>query len=153
GHFQRLAVGRRQGQAQLTPRPGLRSAQVYSPPSSPLRSPSQAWGIDMRRREFIKGAGSAAAAWPFHAGAQQISTPGSAANERPGVRDNDARFADVVVSGGTILTQDPLQPTAQALAVKGEHIFAVGAASDIALLRGPQTRSIDAAGRTVLPGI
>jgi predicted amidohydrolase YtcJ len=62
-------------------------------------------------------------------------------------------LADLIVSGGAILTQDPSQRTAQALAVKGERILAVGAADDIASLRGPQTRSFDLGGRTVVPGI
>jgi predicted amidohydrolase YtcJ len=96
----------------------------------------------MRRREFIKAVGSAAAVWPFAAGAQPLSTS-----------VGDSRFADLIVSGGAILTQNPSEPVAQAFAVKGERILAVGTASDIASLRGPQTRSIDLAGRTVLPGI
>lgn len=62
-------------------------------------------------------------------------------------------LADLIVSGGQILTQYPSEPIAQALAVKGERILAVGAADDIASLRGPQTRSFDLRGRTVVPGI
>jgi predicted amidohydrolase YtcJ len=79
--------------------------------------------------------------------------PDNVAKGRLGADDVNREFADLIVSGGTILTQDPSQPKAQALAVKGERILAVGAAGDIAALRGPQTRSIDLAGRTVLPGI
>ena len=60
---------------------------------------------------------------------------------------------DLIVSGGTILTQDPTAPVAQALAVEGECIVAVGTAEDITSLHGPKTRSIDLAGRTMVPGI
>ncbi len=62
-------------------------------------------------------------------------------------------FADLIVAGGTLLTQDPSNAIAQAIAVKGERILVVGAADDVSALRGPQTRSIDLGGRTLLPGI
>ncbi len=107
----------------------------------------------MKRREFIKAIAGSSVAWPVVAWAQQPAMPDYVTNGRIGSRDMNREFADLIVSGGTILTQNPAQPTAQALAVKGEHILAVGAANDIAALRGPQTRSIALDGRTVLPGL
>ena len=41
----------------------------------------------------------------------------------------------------------------QALAVRGNTIIAVGPDQDVSVLKGPTTRSIDLAGRVVLPGI
>ena len=42
---------------------------------------------------------------------------------------------------------------AQAVAVKGERIVAVGTTQDISRLAGPGTRRIDLRGRTVIPGL
>jgi predicted amidohydrolase YtcJ len=59
---------------------------------------------------------------------------------------------DLMVLGGRIYTVNPSQPWAEALAVCGDRIVAVGASADIARLAGPSTRCIDLKGRTVLPG-
>ena len=59
--------------------------------------------------------------------------------------------ADVIFSGGTIRTMagDP----AQALAIAGSTILAAGSAADVQALAGPKTRTVDLAGRTLLPGL
>src|SRR5690606_19277926 len=44
------------------------------------------------------------------------------------------------------------RPAAQALAIRDGRILAVGTVDEIAALRGPATREIDAGGATVLPG-
>ncbi|MEO1199691.1 MAG: amidohydrolase, partial [Pseudomonadota bacterium] len=61
--------------------------------------------------------------------------------------------ADLIVLNGRIKTMDPANPTAEAVAVSGDRIAAVGANADIEALRGPDTRVVDAAGASVLPGI
>ena len=60
--------------------------------------------------------------------------------------------ADLVLTGGHVHTVDPAKPRAEAVAVRGERIVAVGSAADIAELRRPRTRVIDLAGRLLLPG-
>lgn len=60
--------------------------------------------------------------------------------------------ADTIVSGGRLLTMDPDQPVAEAMAVRGARILAVGSTADIDALAGPNTRRIDARGLTVTPG-
>jgi len=60
--------------------------------------------------------------------------------------------ADSVVVNARIYTVNPQQPWAEALAVQGERILAVGSNQQIARYRGPSTRVIDAKGRLVLPG-
>lgn len=60
--------------------------------------------------------------------------------------------ADLIVTNARVLTMDAANPRAQAVAVGGERILAVGSAADIAALAGPDTRIIDAQGATLLPG-
>lgn len=60
--------------------------------------------------------------------------------------------AESVVVNAKIYTVNPLRPWAEALAVRGEKIVAVGSAREINPYRGPHTRVIDAQGRLVLPG-
>lgn len=60
--------------------------------------------------------------------------------------------ATFVVRHARVWTGDSLQPWAEAVAVRGDTIVAVGDDSTIARLTGPSTRVIDAAGGMVTPG-
>ncbi len=60
---------------------------------------------------------------------------------------------DLVFSNGKIVTVDERFTIAQAVAVKGDRIVAVGTNQEIARLAGPNTRTIDLRGRTVIPGL
>lgn len=60
--------------------------------------------------------------------------------------------ADLIISNARIWTVDHEHPTAQAVAVLGERIVAVGSNSDIESWRGPHTQTIDAGGKLLLPG-
>jgi len=60
--------------------------------------------------------------------------------------------ADVIFHHGTLLTMEADRPQVQAIAIRGEHILAVGNDEEILALRGPATRVVDLAGRTLLPG-
>jgi predicted amidohydrolase YtcJ len=60
--------------------------------------------------------------------------------------------ADIVVTGGRVLTMDWYEPVAEAIAVRGSHIVAVGSNADILNLTGSSTTRIDARGMTVTPG-
>jgi predicted amidohydrolase YtcJ len=61
--------------------------------------------------------------------------------------------ADIVLTNGKIITVDNRFSIAQAVAVKGERIVAVGTTADINRLVGPNTRRIDLAGKAVVPGL
>jgi predicted amidohydrolase YtcJ len=64
-----------------------------------------------------------------------------------------AQTADTVLVNGKIVTVDDRFTIAQALAIRGERIAKVGTTTEIDALKGPQTRVIDLAGRTVIPGL
>jgi hypothetical protein len=59
---------------------------------------------------------------------------------------------DLVLAGGTLLTQVAEAPRAEALAVRDGRIVAVGSRDQILALAGPTTRHIDLGGRTLIPG-
>src|SRR5262245_10422604 len=61
--------------------------------------------------------------------------------------------ADTILYNGKILTVDSQFKTAQAVAVRGKQIAAVGADSDVMKLAGPNTVKIDLKGKTVTPGL
>ena len=60
--------------------------------------------------------------------------------------------ADLVLLHGNVVTVDSLHPRAQAIAVRGDKIVAVGSDADIQKLVGPQTKTIDLKGRLAMPG-
>jgi predicted amidohydrolase YtcJ len=60
---------------------------------------------------------------------------------------------DVVIHHAVIYTADPAHPKATAIAIHGDRIAAVGDDKAILALRAPNTRVIDAGGRTILPGL
>ena len=64
-----------------------------------------------------------------------------------------AQQADLVLTNGKIVTVDDRFSVAQAVAIKGERVIAVGKNADIAKLAGPATRKIDLRGKTAIPGL
>ena len=59
---------------------------------------------------------------------------------------------DVILVDGKIFTGNPSQPYADALAISGSRIIAVGSNAEVRRLAGRGTRRIDLGGRTVVPG-
>ena len=60
--------------------------------------------------------------------------------------------ADLILVHGRIYTLDAQKPWAEALAIRGERIVAVGGDREIRALVGPQTRVLDLHGEFALPG-
>lgn len=61
--------------------------------------------------------------------------------------------ADLIVTNARVITMDEAKPKAEAVAVKGNEIIAVGSRKDVEELKAKHTKVIDAAGKTVMPGL
>ena len=59
---------------------------------------------------------------------------------------------DLIILNAAVRTMDAAKPTAEAVAVSGNRITAVGSTADLRALAGPKTRVVDAGGKSVLPG-
>ena len=60
--------------------------------------------------------------------------------------------AERIIRGGPIVTVHPAQPAAEAVAIAGGKIVAVGSEADVMAWKGPGTVVTDLAGKTLVPG-
>lgn len=60
--------------------------------------------------------------------------------------------ADRIFVNGKIWTEDDARPQAEALAIRGDKILAVGTTKEVRALVGPSTAIVDLKGRLVVPG-
>jgi predicted amidohydrolase YtcJ len=60
--------------------------------------------------------------------------------------------AERIIRGGPIVTVNPAQPAAEAVAIAAGRIVAVGTEADVMKLAGPETVVTDLAGQTLVPG-
>jgi predicted amidohydrolase YtcJ len=60
--------------------------------------------------------------------------------------------ADLIITHAKVWTVDKAHPTAEAVAILGNRIVAVGSNAEITAWRAPSTRVIDAEGKPLLPG-
>lgn len=60
---------------------------------------------------------------------------------------------DRILVNGVVHTLDDARPRAEAVAMTGGRISAVGSTADVLSLKGPQTEVIDLRGATVVPGL
>jgi predicted amidohydrolase YtcJ len=65
----------------------------------------------------------------------------------------DGSHASLIVHNARIATMDVARPRASAVAIKEGRFTAVGDDAEVLALKGPATRVVDVAGRTVIPGL
>jgi predicted amidohydrolase YtcJ len=92
-------------------------------------------------KRLVASAALVSAAW--FGSARTGATAGPQATVRP---------ADLVLRNGKIVTVDESRPVAEALAVSGDTIVAVGSNQEIQAYVGPRTRVIDLKGALATPG-
>ena len=66
---------------------------------------------------------------------------------------NAANVADLIIDNAKVATQDARRSFAKAVAIKDGRFVAVGNSDEVMAYRSPQTRVIDAGGRTLIPGL
>lgn len=66
---------------------------------------------------------------------------------------DDGSAPELVLHGGPILTMDGETPTARAVAITDGKVTAIGSVDDVLALVDGDTRVVDLAGRTVMPGV
>ena len=92
-------------------------------------------GASLNRRDFVRGGAALAGA----AGLMPVAAHAQQSNVR-------------VFTGGKILTVDRYFSEAQAIAIRGNKIIAVGSDSDVRKAAGESAEIIDLKGRIILPG-
>src|SRR5712692_8138896 len=60
---------------------------------------------------------------------------------------------DLILYNAKVFTGDASNRFAQAVAITGDHISAVGTADEVRRLAGDKTKSIDAKGHVIIPGL
>jgi predicted amidohydrolase YtcJ len=98
------------------------------------------------RRQFLKKAGTAVATGL----ASNLSAPAQAQTASSQLSTPPA---DIILKNGKVITIDRDFTIAQAVAIAGDRIVAVGSEAAMAAHVAPATRVVDLKGRTVTPGI
>jgi predicted amidohydrolase YtcJ len=70
----------------------------------------------------------------------------------PGAQAQAKPAAELIITNAKIWTVDKTRPQAEALAVLGDRIVAVGSSTDVDAWHGPHTKVVDAKGKLLLPG-
>jgi predicted amidohydrolase YtcJ len=106
--------------------------------------------VEKTRRLLLKAAGAVGAA-----GVLSAARPDTGAAQAP--LQIPARVgtnsADLILTNGKIITVDPAFTIAQAIAIAGDRILAVGPDAAVAAMASPATRVVDLKGKAVIPGI
>ncbi|MCH7621894.1 MAG: amidohydrolase [Chloroflexi bacterium] len=61
-------------------------------------------------------------------------------------------IADLILTNARVITLEPEQPMAEAVAIAGDSIVGVGSHREVAAFKGPRSETLDCRGLTLLPG-
>ena len=89
----------------------------------------------------------------LYLGAAALFTLAAACGGQDSAPAADASPADKIFVNGHIYTANESRAFADAFALRGDELLAIGAAADMDALSGPETETIDLGGRLVLPGL
>lgn len=101
-------------------------------------------GMELTRRDFVKGAAATA-------GMLAVGTPASAGSSGKKAAQGDAT-ADIIYHGGPILTLVKDDDRVEALAVKEGKIMAAGSKKEVMASKGEKTKMVDLSGTCLMPG-
>ena len=96
------------------------------------------------RRDFLVSAGAGVAA---------TMAPASRRKRKARARPAAARPADLILKNANVITLDARSSVAEAIAIAGDKILAVGPDAAMAAHTAPDTRVLDLKKRTVMPGL
>ncbi len=71
----------------------------------------------------------------------------------PALAQRPAAAPTTILTGGRVFTADSARPWAEAVAVRGDRVLAVGTTADVRRVAGRGAREIALGGRVVIPGI
>jgi predicted amidohydrolase YtcJ len=106
--------------------------------------------VEKTRRLLLKAAGAVGAAGVLSAARPDTGSAQAPLQIPARVGTNPA---DLILTNGKIITVDPAFTIAQAIAIAGDRILAVGPDAAMAAKASPATRVVDLKGKTVIPGI
>ena len=106
--------------------------------------------MEKTRRLLLKAAGAAGTAGVL-SGARPDTGVAQAPLQIPARAGTTP--ADLILTNGKIITVDPAFTIAQAIAIAGDRIVAVGPDAAMAAMASPATRVVDLKGKAVIPGI
>jgi predicted amidohydrolase YtcJ len=103
------------------------------------------------RRDFLKA--TAGTALTFGAGLPAAAQTSTSAPPSTVSLVSPARPADLILKNAKVIAVDPGFTIANAVAIGGQRILAVGQDAEIAAHTAPWTRALDLKGRVVIPGL
>jgi len=103
------------------------------------------------RRDFLKV--TASTALTFGAALPATAQTSASAPPSPAPSSSTSQPADVIFKNAKVITVDANFSIAQAIAIGGERIVAVGEDAAMAAHAAPATRIIDLKGKSVIPGL